>query len=366
MVDAETATALFSQSYAEARGKFLTVAGAAGLGVDSLAHPLMGRDGEPLALDFVIDGAPDSGRQLIISSGCHGVEGFCGSAVQTMLMGDDAFRSACQAAQVSVLYLHALNPWGFSWWRRTTHENIDLNRNFLDFSQPLPANPGYDELAPLLIPPHWPAASANQAAIGQYIMTRGLPTLQAAVSGGQYAHPDGLFYGGDGPSWSNQQLRTVLRKLVSDRQRVAWIDLHTGLGPCGVGERILAAPDDPTTLARTRRWWGAGVTSIGEGNSSSAPLEGLMFQAVVQECPAVEYTGIALEFGTVPLLALLDALRADQWLQNHADSAGPELTSTIKQQLRDAFYVDSVDWKRQVLTQAAEAAQQAVIGLAEV
>ncbi|MEJ0064575.1 MAG: DUF2817 domain-containing protein [Caulobacteraceae bacterium] len=43
--------------------------------------------------------------------------------------------------------IHAINPYGFAWLRRVTEENIDLNRNWIDFSQPPPANPGYDELA---------------------------------------------------------------------------------------------------------------------------------------------------------------------------------------------------------------------------
>ena len=77
------ADAVFSQSYAEARQQFLEAAAAAGLAVQSHVHPLTGRDGEALALDVVRDGPVDASRVLILSSGCHGVEGFCGSAVQT-------------------------------------------------------------------------------------------------------------------------------------------------------------------------------------------------------------------------------------------------------------------------------------------
>ena len=50
----------FSESYAEARQKFLNAANAAGLKVDSNIHPLKGRDGEELAMDVVLDGAPDA------------------------------------------------------------------------------------------------------------------------------------------------------------------------------------------------------------------------------------------------------------------------------------------------------------------
>jgi hypothetical protein len=57
---------------------------------------------------------------------------------------------------VAVLYVHALNPYGFSHIRRATHENVDLNRNFHDFSKPLPVNEAYRELHPLLLPDQWP------------------------------------------------------------------------------------------------------------------------------------------------------------------------------------------------------------------
>ena len=36
--------------------------------------------------------------------------------------------------------------------------------------------------------------------------------LQQAISGGQYHHPQGLFYGGVGPTWSQSTVRQVLRE----------------------------------------------------------------------------------------------------------------------------------------------------------
>ena len=138
---------LFSRSYREARDKFLRAADAAHLELHAHAHPLLGRDGETLAMDVARFGAADARRVLLSSSGCHGIEGYCGSAVQLALLADPGFHRAAESAGVSVLYVHALNPYGFSWWRRTTHENVDLNRNFIDFTGPPPANPGYDEIA---------------------------------------------------------------------------------------------------------------------------------------------------------------------------------------------------------------------------
>ena len=353
----------FSQSYGEAREKFLAAADAADLDAVSHPHPMLGRDGEALAMDVVRDGAADAASLLIVSSACHGVEGFCGSGVQTALLHDTAWRRAAADAGVAVLYIHALNPYGFSWWRRTTHENVDLNRNFHDFSQPLPHNTAYDELASAIVPPSWPPSDEVNAITLRYAQQHGPAKLQEAVSGGQYEHPQGIFYGGHNPTWSNVTLRHVLQEQATRCVRLGWIDLHTGLGPAGVGERIFACRDDAAALARARAWWGDEVTSIYDGSSTSAPLQGLMWLAAYEECPQAEYTGIALEYGTWPLTQMIDALRAEQWLENHPETPDA-LRTQIKQQMRDAFYIDTDDWKAQVVEQAVDAAHGALRGLA--
>jgi hypothetical protein len=352
----------FAQAYAEARQKFLAAAAAAGLGVQSHPHPLPGKDGEALAMDVARSGPADAASLLIVSSACHGVEGFCGSGLQNALLADAGFQRQSDAAGVAVLYVHALNPYGFSWWRRTTHENVDLNRNFHDFSRPLPENPAYDELARLIVPETWPPSADNEAQLAAYVAIHGARAAQAAASAGQHRHPDGLFYGGREPTWSQLTLRQVLREHGQQCRRLGWIDIHTGLGPSGVGERIFACRDDAAALERARSWWGRGITSIYDGSSTSALLTGLMWLAAYEECPQVEYTGIALEFGTVPWDEMTLALRADQWLQNHA-AADARQRAGIKQRMRDAFYVDTDEWKARIVEQGFECARQGVAGL---
>jgi hypothetical protein len=353
---------VFSQTYAEARGKFVAAAEAAGLDVQPHVHPLLGRDGETLALDVVRDGPAAAAALLIVSSACHGVEGFCGSGVQVALLRDAAWRRAAHEAGVAVLYLHGLNPYGFSWWRRTTHENVDLNRNFHDFSQALPANPGYDALAAAIVPATWPPTPENEAVLQRYAATHGERALQAALSGGQHTHPQGIFFGGVNPTWSNATLRRVLRDHGRRCERLGWIDLHTGLGPSGHGEKIFAGPDDAATLARARAWWGDDVTSIYDGSSTSARLTGLMWLAAWQECPQAEITAMALEYGTLPLAQVFEALRAEQWLENHPET--PAATrEAIKRQMRDAFYTDTPGWKQAIVEQGFDAGRRALAGL---
>ncbi len=352
----------FSASYAEARVKFLEAAGTAGLRIESHVHPLTGRDGEALAMDVARDGPADADRLLIVSSACHGVEGYCGSGVQVAALHDAQWREAARAQGVAVLYIHALNPYGFSHIRRVTHENVDLNRNFHDFSKPLPVNTAYRELQPLLLPAVWPPSADNQAATGDFITTRGMPAFQAAVSGGQHEFPDGMFFGGTAPTWSNQTVRAVLRQHGQGVQKLAWIDLHTGLGPSGHGERILAGRDDSATLARARAWWGKEVTSMYDGSSTSARLTGMMCLAAYDELPQAEYTAIAMEYGTQPMLEVMHALRGEHWLHQHPE-APAELAREIKQLMLEAFYTDTDAWKGQIISQAMQAMFQAVEGL---
>ncbi len=360
----------FSASYREARVKFLEGAASAGLAIQSHVHPMPGRDGEVLAMDVARGGPMDAKNLLIVSSACHGVEGYCGSGVQVFATHDADWLAHAKRHDVAVLYIHALNPYGFSHIRRATHENVDLNRNFQDFTRPLPVNEPYRQIAELLIPSHWPPEDSNKAAFESFIKTHGMPAFQAAFSRGQHEFPLGVFFGGTAPTWSNTTLRSVLREHAYRAARIAWIDLHTGLGPSGLGERIFACADDAAALQRARAWWGGGtgsgatpVTSIYDGSSTSAFLTGLMWMALPQECPNAEYTGIAMEYGTLPMTDVSYALRGEHWLNVHPE-APAALAQQIKQQMLDAFYTNTDAWKGQVIAQARQSMFQAVDGLA--
>ena len=86
--------------------------------------------------------------------------------------------------------------------------------------------------------------------------------------------------------------------------------------------------------------------------------------AALTSCPDAQFTGLVLEFGTQPLERILQALRADQWLANHA-AAGDLLADAIRQQMRAAFYDDSDAWRGLVYGQARVTILQALRGLAD-
>jgi hypothetical protein len=353
----------FAQTYAEARMKFLAAAQARGLAVERHVHPrARGAADEELASDIAVLGRGDARDLVYVVSGTHGLEGFCGSGIQVALLEDDDFAAAVERSGAAVLFHHALNPYGFSHLRRTNEDNVDLNRNFRDFRAPPARNAAYAEVHGFIVPATWPPAGANEARMNAYVAERGMAAFQQALTTGQCDHADGLFYGGVAPAWSNLLLRDALRRHAATRRSLAWIDIHTALGPRGYAEKIFAGPDDSAMRARAAALWGADVTSIHDGSSTSARVTGVNFTAVVDECPGVVSTGIALEYGTVPLPAVFRALRAGLWLARHPD-APSGTRAAIAREVRDAFYCDADDWKGMVYGQARTAVIQALRGL---
>jgi len=353
----------FAADYAEARAKFHDAARGCGLTVERAIHPsARGARGEELSVDLALLGDADAASLLLLTSGMHGVEGFGGSGCQVLLLRDETVRAVVGRSDVAVLLCHAVNPYGFSHLRRTNEDNVDVNRNFRDFSRPQAPNVAYAEVHAAVVPATWPPTADNAAAIAACVGKYGPTRLQAIVSSGQCEFADGLFYAGRGPTWSNTVLRDVLRRYGARRERLAWIDFHTGLGPWGHGEKIHSGPDDAAMLARAKSWYGGDVTTFYDGTSTSAALTGVSFQAALDACPDAEYTGIALECGTLPVNDVFQALRADQWLANHPESGEPA-RGAIRRRMRDAFYDDSDAWKAIVYGQARVAVLQALRGL---
>jgi Protein of unknown function (DUF2817) len=353
----------FSRDYAAARQRFLSAGGRAGAALASYELPgQAGPAGEALAIDVVRLGDCAAQRALLVISGTHGIEGFAGSGCQVGLLEDrlhDALPgSAC------LLLLHALNPYGFAWLRRVNEDGIDLNRNFVDFSKPLPPSAAYEALHDWLIPADWEgeARRAADAALMSFGQTHGLPALQAAVSGGQYTRPTGLFYGGTRATWSALTLARILTEMLPGTvRRLGVLDLHTGLGPAGYGEPILDG-SRPPDRERAVRWYGADVKDLAAGESVSARLVGTMARGIERVRPELELTFIGLEFGTRPTMEVLTALRADHWLHARG-GADPTVRARIQRQMREAFFSESPAWQAAVYGRTADLAFRALRGL---
>ncbi len=343
----------FSANYQAARGKFLQLCEARGFTVDAYQNDrAKAPDGSDLFLDVAMLGSADAEHLLMLFSGTHGVEGYCGSGIQSALVGESVFDGL--GPDLRIVLVHAVNPYGFAHDRRVNEDNIDLNRNFLDFAHEVPSDNGYGDIHAYLVPEAWEGETRVQAdaALAQYAKDNGPGALQHAASGGQYTHSNGVFYGGETPSWSAETVLALVKEVAAPAKRACFIDFHTGLGPYGYGEMIAAGSraqvDRTFEIYRDYE-----VTDPDAGTSTSAPIQGTMAHGVERALPDVETYFVALEYGTLSLKEVMTAVRADNWLYQYGSLDSP-LGRDIKRQVRDAFYCDEAKWKLMLYERALD------------
>ncbi|MEL6339334.1 MAG: M14 family metallopeptidase [Myxococcota bacterium] len=345
-------TNIFSDGYVEARARLLGQIDRFGLGWSRLAHPDPGPDGEELTTDVVQIGPRDASTAIVVVSGTHGVEGFLGSALQQHILEDQLWNRT--PYDVRWVLIHAINPWGYAWLRRVTEDNVDLNRNFVDFDD-LPDNDEYTRLADALAPDDLHPSTLLKAdeTLWAFAEAQGQVRLQEIITRGQYDHPMGLYYGGQEASWSQTTFRSIVEHELSHASRVYLVDVHTGLGAYGASEIIVESPRASAIYQRAQRIWNGRVRSSVDGESLSPKLSGAIDHAVVRLLPHAEVTPVALEVGTRSPLQVLQALRADNWLHTRGDPKG-RAAAAIKEQIRDAFYPDEGTWKERALAFASD------------
>lgn len=334
-----------NQTYAKARSDFLLAAKAADARLTSYPHHLKGPDGGDLAIDVAEFGPAESDSVLMVVSATHGVEGFAGSALQTHWLDQFAVggEDGPRPDNVRVIVVHAFNPHGFAWVRRVNEDNVDLNRNFIDWDKPAPANTDYTKIADLVVPQTW-TDEEQQRTLGElmiYLDKFGLAKLQAVVSGGQYDDENGVFFGGKGPTWSHRWLNTWANENLSAASQVAVLDLHTGLGERGAAQLIGAHAVDEEAHLRADKWFG-NVVAMGGADSVSAYLDGDWLRHFNNLIEAT-VTAVAIEYGTIDPISVLQALRSDAWLHGYGDPAGDEAPA-IKAAVRAAFAGDEPEW----------------------
>jgi len=353
-------------SYRDARDAFR--ARAAALGAALSAVPVgvaTSDDGTPLALtiDVAVLGAADAPAALFIASGTHGVEGYAGALCQLRLF--DTWHARLAELPLACVLVHAVNPWGFHHDSRVTAEGVDLNRNFVDFPR-APGEPSaYARYHDVLVTRYRPLPGGAWNELR--FLANGLTAarrraLQAAITAGQYDHPDGLFYGGSAPTASRLGWEGIVRAHAAGRRRIGLLDIHTGLGPRGHGELISTLPPSAPQFATMQSWFGGELVSMATGESVSAAVDGTLTAGFGRIAPCDSHA-VGLEFGTCAPLAVLAALRADQRARNLGAACPPAERDRVRRRMRDAFRIADDGWRDAVVRRFDEVAGRMARGL---
>jgi predicted deacylase len=221
------------------------------------AHPLAGD--EDLTIDWLeADAVEQPEHLLVVTTGEHGIETYVGAAMLQLLV--DEYFDRLDPKTTGLLLVHAINPWGMKHRRRVNRNNIDLNRTFMwpadpgrpadpdrpaDPAQPAGGQPGpfdptfnadYGRLA-FLLSPAGPLRSFTLAQAAFLLKTLwgglrvGLRSLTAVPTLGQYAFPQGIYYGGQQLPEETGVLMALYRQSFQRYSHLVHFDMHTGYGP---------------------------------------------------------------------------------------------------------------------------------------
>lgn len=359
-------TDYFSASYDAARSKFRRAVDAAGGALTHHRHPsVRGALAEELTIDVGHVGNLSGSRQLLMISGTHGLEGFAGSALQIAWLRQ--LNVAALGADVGVLLIHGLNPFGFSHGSRTTANGVDLNRNFINHTS-LPApDPHYAQLHPYLAPQQWDRHSrlACDLAIAAFRVEHGDDRYFDAFAGGQYLYPQGVCFGGFSAEWEHLTLKKIVWAALGHAQKVAVIDWHTGIGEYGKPFYLMFGDAESDAQRRVAAWWGQDATKGSRPHGRARPAyQGLVFQGIEAFLPHSTVAGGVIEFGTRGPVAGDQAIRQDLWLRNYGHLVHEDARAQLHADLLDSLNPVSCQWREQVLEHGLPIIEATLDGLA--
>ena len=296
-------------------------------------------------------------RLLILSSGIHGIEGFVGSAVQQMVM--EEFIKPELLSGTGVLFVHAMNPYGFKYSRRVTENNVDLNRNSdIDPSLFSNENKGYDELYGMLNPNDKANTRSfrNQffmlVAI-QKMVSKSMGALRQAILQGQYQHSEGLYFGGKSFEPQIHLIAPLLVKYGRDYEKVLEIDLHTGYGELGTLHVFPNPIKDPKVKSAIQQVF-AGHKVDWADTEGFYTITGSFSDYIGKLFAGKFCLPTSFEYGTLNSQTTMGSIHSihNMILENEGFHYG-YLTDQSKEQVqenfREMYYPSSLSWRSKVI-----------------
>ncbi len=352
-------------TYAECRARFLRSATATGSAVEALPIAARGPDGAQLFVDVTRVGAQEVSSVLLVLSGVHGVEGFISSTLQCELLERLGSEPEQLPDDLAVLFVHAVNPWGMAWWRRQNETNVDLNRNWARSDAEPPRNGPYEEIHHLACPDTDDLPSVDDLLVAALEMVAEHSELwvKDAITRGQYAHADGLHFGGERTEESNRILEGVVDRHLRDLANLLVVDLHTGHGPRGQATHLSKYPPESPGDRFLRGTFGHGsIHATSESpDSPSGSKTGQIASGILERAAPQKGFCTTIEFGTATDEEQLAATYHEQWVYRHGDRTDPAHAAAIWA-YRCCFTPDDPQWENAALSAGREHLERAIRG----
>lgn len=361
-----TDLAHFSSSYDEGRRRFLESTRGLPLDTQRARWHVPSKTETDLSVDTVYlpATAPDA-NLLVMLSGVHGLEGYAGSAIQSMFIEEILPR--LDRRRFGVLLVHALNPYGFKHHLRNTENHVNLNRNCstrpdlyrerngdsLRMSERFIPRAAVDSMTCRLV------QARNEREGRIHFEDVSMDSFIKAVGVGQWENPAGLEFGGFGNEPQVADLIAELRGRMPEYRDVLLFDLHTGLGERGrlhlltgdvegsVDPSFFAELFDPAADRAIYDYTSADT----EGFYKTLGATNNIFPELAR--PGQRVCALTMEFGTLGH-GLDDQVRSlNQWLLEHQGThygyANTDLGARIRADYLEKFFPAAPEWRMRVL-----------------
>ncbi len=309
-------------------------------------HSMKGSEKESLYTDYFY--TPEKKKKVLLHiSGVHGIEGYIGSLIQAEILTS---LQKNEDLPFQLVIVHAVNPYGMSWFHRTNANKVDLNRNSLrDYKLD---NPHFSHFRSFLNSPSFGAQILELIKALPVIAQIGVNKTVRAVASGQSDFPDSLFFAGNEMQEELKSLSHHLKEIISDDAEIFAIDVHSGLGEFA-GEMLIV--DSSQGSNHSAFFEACFKTNIVDPlkEKNGYPAYGSIASLLRQLFPNGKIAHVFQEFGTRNFFWILRSL-----IKQNAFIAGEGDLIALKNSMLHSFFPTENRWREVCVAKGLERFQQ--------
>ncbi len=260
---------------------------------------------------------------------------------------------------MGIVLIHSMNPYGFKYRRRVTENNVDLNRNS-DTDKKLfsTKNSGYVKINRFLNPER----KVDMGTIGnkffvitavKKILSASMSTLRQAILQGQYTIEKGIYFGGKDFEPQILQIKSYIKKKLSNYKYALAIDLHTGYGKRG-NSHLFPNPIKDKKIKEAVKSVFKGYHIDWGDSGDFYTISGSFVDFVVKISPEKKVLPMLIECGTLNTQTTMGSIKSlhNSIIENqgfHFGYGSKKDEKIVKKRYLEMFFPSSKGWRSEVI-----------------
>jgi hypothetical protein len=293
----------------------------------------------------------NNNKILMITTGEHGIEGYAGNVFLQMFIKE--YLPILKHNGISVILIHAINPWGMKHKRSVNENNVDLNRNFVWERHNL-GNRSFMQMKRYFTK-RKPVRKSDLNLTKSFLelipyMTKlGKKGIKEALAKGQFVEEKSVYYGGEKDEKSTEYMKEIYDEVYNNYEFVLHLDIHTGAGPKNKMSIVNSAFSNKESNVWEKDFGYSPVVKTDK--NSFYEIKGDMIDYIYKKYEGEHYFySTCFEYGTYGegLGGLIKTIKSlvvenQEW---HYGSSNSKVKEKVDKMFRGLFYPDDDNWKQ--------------------